>query len=57
MNSNEGNIMKLPSGEGDSSAGNDVTPASLTNTGYCCEKLYFIPYLLLAHIVDIFYQT
>lgn len=53
MNSNEGNIMALSSGEGDSSGGNDVTPASLTNTGYCCEKLYFIPYLLLAHIVDI----
>lgn len=39
MNSNEGNIMALSSGEGDSSGGNDVTPASLTNTGYCCEKL------------------
>lgn len=53
MNSNEGNIMALSSREGDSSGGNDVTPACLTNTGYCCEELYITHYLLLSHIVDI----
>lgn len=53
MNYNEGNIMAFSSHEGDSSGGNDVTPASLTNTGYCCEELYITRDLLVSHILHI----